>query len=167
MGHIAPSAACRLAENGLVSGVKVDLSSGEPTFCESCVYAKATRKPIAKVREGERAKEFADEVHTDLWGPVPVATLGGRSYYISFTDDKTRLTYLHLLRRKSEALSTYRDFKAWCRNQHNANVKVLHSDRGGEYLGKEFSMHLKAAGTEHKLTVHDTPQHNGVAERLN
>jgi hypothetical protein len=28
-------------------------------------------------------------------------------------------------------------------------------------------MHLKAAGTEHKLTVHDTPQHNGVAERLN
>jgi len=32
-------------------------------------------------------------------------------------------------------------------------MKVLHSDRGGEYLGKEFIMHLKAAGTEQKLTV--------------
>ena len=167
MGHIAPSVARRLAENGLVSGVKVDLSSGENVFCESCVYAKATRKPIAKERQGERAKEFAGEVHTDLWGPAPVETFGGRRYYISFTDDKTRLTYLHLLRQKSEALAAYKGFESWCQTQHGAHVKVLHSDRGGEYLGKEFIMHLKAAGTEQKLTVHDTPQHNGVAEHLN
>ncbi|KAG2065752.1 hypothetical protein BDR04DRAFT_960836, partial [Suillus decipiens] len=87
MGHIAPSIARHLAENGLVLGIKVNLSSGETTFCKSCIYVKATWKPIAKVCEGERAKEFAGKVHTDLWGPVPVATLGGRSYYISFTDD--------------------------------------------------------------------------------
>jgi transposase InsO family protein len=167
MGHIAPSVARRLAENGLVSGVKVDLSSGESVYCESCVYAKATRKPIAKERQGERAKEFADEVHTDLWGPAPVETFGGRRYYVSFTDDKTRLTYLHLLRQKSEAFAAYKGFESWCQTQHGARVKVLHSDRGGEYLGKEFVMHLKAAGTAQKLTVHDTPQHNGVAERLN
>ncbi|KAG2347008.1 hypothetical protein BDR05DRAFT_856830, partial [Suillus weaverae] len=68
MGHIAPSAARRLAENGLVLGIKVDLSSGEPTFCESCIYAKAIRKPIKKIREGD----FAEEVHTDLWGPAPI-----------------------------------------------------------------------------------------------
>ena len=28
-------------------------------------------------------------------------------------------------------------------------------------------MYLKAAGTKQKLTVHDTPQHNGIAECLN
>ena len=167
MGHIAPSAARRLAEQGLVSGLKFDLSKDEPTFCESCVYAKATRKPIAKARQGERATEFAQEVHTDLWGPAPMQTINGRRYYISFTDDKTRLTYLHLLRQKSEAFGAYKDFESWCRTQHDARVKILHSDRGGEYLGKEFTLHLKSAGTEHKLTVHDTPQHNGVAERLN
>ena len=167
MGHIAPSAAQRLAEQGLVSGLKFDLSKDEPTFCESCVYAKATRKPIAKARQGERATEFAQEVHSDLWGPAPVPTIGGRRYYISFTDDKTRLTYLHLLRQKSEAFGAYKDFESWCHTQHDARIKVLHSDRGGEYLGKEFTLHLKSAGTEHKLTVHDTPQHNGVAEQLN
>ena len=84
-----------------------------------------------------------------------------------FTDDKTHLTYLHLLRQKSEAFAAYQDFEAWCRTQHNAVVKVLHSDCGGEYLGKEFIMYLKVAGTKQKLTVHDTPQHNGIAERLN
>jgi hypothetical protein len=167
MGHIAPSAARRLAENGLVSSIKVDLSSGEPTFCESCVYAKATQKPIRKTCEGDQATEFAEEIHTDLWGPAPVATLGGRRYYISFTDDKTQLTYLHLLRQKSDAFDTYKQFEAWCSTQHSAQVKTLHSDRGGEYLGKAFTMHLQAAGTKQKLTVHDTPQHNGVTERLN
>ena len=84
-----------------------------------------------------------------------------------FTDDKTHLTYLHLLRQKSEAFAAYQDFKAWCHTQHDAIIKVLHSDRGGEYLGKEFVMYLKAAGMKQKLTVHDTPQHNGIAERLN
>ncbi|KIJ05997.1 hypothetical protein PAXINDRAFT_92645, partial [Paxillus involutus ATCC 200175] len=72
MGHIAPSAARRFAEKGLVSGLKVNTSSDELTFCESCVYAKATRKPIAKVREGERAKEVGGLVFSDLWGPAPV-----------------------------------------------------------------------------------------------
>jgi len=60
-----------------------------------------------------------------------------------------------------------KEFESWCKTQHGAKVKVLHSDRGGEYLGKEFTVYLKSAGTEHKLTMHDTPQHNGVAERLN
>lgn len=167
MGHIAPAIAHRLAEKGLVSGLKLDISSGEPTFCEACVYAKATRKPVAKVHQGERAVEFAGEVHTDLWGPVPVATLRGRTYYVSFTDDKTRLTNLYLLQCKSDAFSAYKEYEAWCGTQHGAKVKVLHSDRGGEYLGKEFALHLKNAGTAQKLTVHDTLQHNGVAERLN
>ena len=166
LGHISPAVAKRLAESGLISGLKIDLSANEPTFCESCVYAKATRKPIAKERIGERAEEFA-EVHTDVWSPAPVETLGGRRYYISFTDDKTRLTYIHFLRQKSKAFSAYKDFEAWSQTQHGARVKTLHSDRGGEYLGKEFIMHLKSAGTTQKLTVHDTPQHNGVAERLN
>ena len=49
----------------------------------------------------------------------------------------------------------------------DARIKILHSDHGGEYLGKEFIMYLKSKGTVQKLTVHDTPQHNSVAERRN
>ena len=51
--------------------------------------------------------------------------------------------------------------------QHCAAIKVLHSDRGGEYLSEVFDQHLKSAGTARRLTVHNTPQLNGVAERLN
>ncbi len=34
-------------------------------------------------------------------------------------------------------------------------------------MSAAFENHLKAAGTMQKLTVHDTPEENGVSERLN
>ena len=51
--------------------------------------------------------------------------------------------------------------------QKGVHIKKLHSDCGGEYLSKEFSDHLAKSGTRRNLTVHDTPEHNGVVERLN
>jgi hypothetical protein len=168
MGHIAPETARKLVTNGLVTGVKLEvLPSANPFFCESCVYAKATRKPVPKARDGSRASSFGDEVHSDLWGPAPVATKAGKRYYVTFTDNMSILTHLHLLRTKDEALAAYKEYDTWCNTQLNARVKTLHSDRGGEYLGKEFIVYLKSKGTMQKLTVHDMPQHNGVAERRN
>lgn len=34
-------------------------------------------------------------------------------------------------------------------------------------MSHDFQSHLRSRGMETKLTVHDTPQHNGVAERRN
>jgi len=168
MGHISPEVARKLVSQGFVTGVRLETThQGDPFFCESCVYAKSTRKPIEKVRGGERATEFGGEVHSDLWGPAPVESKGGKRYYITFTDDKTRLTHLYLLRKKDEAFDTYKQYEAWVRTQLNVPIKILHSDRGGEYKGKEFTLHLKSKGTTSKFTVHDTPQQNGVAERRN
>ena len=46
-------------------------------------------------------------------------------------------------------------------------IKSLHADQGGEYLSEAFITFLDKKGTEWKLTVHDMPEQNGVAERLN
>ena len=168
MGHISPKIAQKLVDDRMVTGVRLETTpSGDPFFCESCVYAKATRKSIPKEREGKRAKVFGGEVHSDLWGPAPVESKGGKRYYITFTDDRTRLTNLYLLAKKSNAFESYKDYEAWCNTQLDAKVKILHSDRGGEYLGQEFILYLNSKGTKQKLTVHDTPQQNGVAERRN
>jgi hypothetical protein len=128
MGHILPLIAKKLIENGLVTGVCLDDSSGNTVFCKSCVYAKSTHKPVPKKCEGEQATEFGGEVHSDLWGLAPVVTIGGCCYYVTFTDDKTQMTYLHLLRRKHETLGAYKDFAAKCLTQHKACIKTLHSD---------------------------------------
>ena len=87
---------------------------------------------------------------------------------MSFTDDHTRWTHLALLHLKDKTFKAYKDFESWAKTQHKVVViKCLHSDRGGEYLDGEFGKHLKAKGTIRKLTTHDTPEYNGVAERLN
>jgi len=71
------------------------------------------------------------------------------------------------LHTKDEAFEAYQQFEAWSENQLKVPIHVLHSDQGGEYLGKEFMAYLKSKGTVQKLMVHHTPQHNGVAERCN
>ena len=110
---------------------------------------------------------FGGEVHSDLWGPAPVESKGGRRYYVTFIDDKTRLTTLYLLRTKDEAPRVYKAYEAWVETQMGVKIKVLNSDRGGEYQGAAFVEYLKSKGTQQKLNVHDTPQQAGVAERRN
>ena len=101
---------------------------GKLFFCSSCVYAKATQKQVPKVREGERAKEFGGEVHSDLWGKLPVESKGGKNYYVTFIDDKTHLTHLYLLKMKDETAKTYKKYKAWVEVQMGKRIKVLNLD---------------------------------------
>jgi len=84
-----------------------------------------------------------------------------------FTDDYSRYTHLYLIRHKDETYETYKAYEALVNTQYEAKIKILHTDRGGEFLGHEFTNHLSAAGTIRNLTVHDTTKHNGIAERLN
>jgi transposase InsO family protein len=166
LAHIAPDAIRKMVKSGAIEGIQL-VDEGSTLVCEACEQAKATRKQIHKEREAPLADTFGAEVHTDLWGPSPVPSLGGRGYYVTFTDDYSRFTKLTPLRSKDQTLDAYKSFAAWAQTQHGTQIKRLRSDRGGEYTGDAFSKFLKEQGTERRLTTHDTPQHNGVAESLN
>jgi transposase InsO family protein len=166
LGHIAPDTIRSLIRNHLIDGVDL-IDDGSPLLCDSCEYAKFTRKPIRKERVSPLADAFGAEIHSDVWGPSPVSSLGGKKYYITFTDDYSRYTRIQLLRSKDEALAAYKAFAAWAQTQRAVHIQRLRSDRGGEFTGNEFTSFLQEQGTERRLTTHDTPQHNGVAESLN
>jgi hypothetical protein len=164
--HIGPHAIHALVCRGAVEGV--ELTDDNTLFaCDSCEQAKSTHKPIRKEREEPLASSFGEEVHSDVWGPSPMLSVGKSKYYITFTDDFSCYTRLTTMCTKDGALQAYKDYAAWAYTQHGARVKHLHSDHGGEYTGGEFTSFLKEQGTERRLTTHDTPQHNGVAESLN
>ena len=46
-------------------------------------------------------------------------------------------------------------------------VKILHSNREGEYIASHIKDYLKEHSIKHEVTTPNTPQHNGVAECLN
>jgi hypothetical protein len=91
----------------------------------------------------------------------------GKEYFVSFTDDHNRRTYLVPMASKSDVFGCYKQYEAWAETQHGTKIKHLKMDRGGEYLSDAFTNHLKSKGTVWSLTVHDTPEENGVSERLN
>src|SRR5271168_2200857 len=166
LGHVAHERAKLLIRKGLVEGVELDMES-RPTICESCEWAKSERKAIRKVRDEKRTGGIGEEIHSDLWGPAPVESINHKHYYVSFTDDYSRYMNVYFLHTKDKTFNAYQTYEAWLSNQYEAKIKSLRSDRGGEYLSVEFSAHLKKVGTVRRLTAHDTPEHNGVAERLN
>ena len=100
LGHISPKSAQRLVKDGFVTGLKLEPTSNADIFCKSCIYAKATHKMVPKAREGKHTAEFGDEIHTDVWGPAPMESKGGKHYYITYTDNSIHLTNLYLLAKK-------------------------------------------------------------------
>ncbi len=166
LGHISADSIRTLICSNAVSGLQL-IDDFPPFTCDLCEYAKATRKPIWKEREAPPADTFGAEVHSGVWGPLPTLSLGGRKYYVTFTDDFSCYTRLEVLRTKDEAFGAYKAFSAWAKTQHSAHIKRLRSDRSGEFTGRDFTAFLQEEGTERRLTTHNTPQHNGVAESLN
>jgi hypothetical protein len=166
LGHMSLNSIQSLVCNNAIAGLQI-IDNHSPFSCDSCAYAKMTRKPICKEQLTAQASAFSDEVHTDVWGPTSPLSLGGHKYYVSFTNDYSCYTWLALLHTKDEALEAYKTFVAWAKTQHGAVIKKLRSDRGGEYTGNQFTKFLQEEGSERRLTTHDTPQHNGVSEALN
>ena len=58
-------------------------------------------------------------------------------------------------------------FKAEAENQLSKTIKVLRSDRGGEYTSNAMSTFCEQNGIVHEFTAPYTPESNGVAERKN
>ena len=114
-----------------------------------------------------RNSKLLDLIHSDLCELNRILTRGGKRYFITFIDDYSRYTYVYLLKQKDEAFGAFKIFKAEVENQLNIKIKVLRSDRGGEYFSNEFTHFCEENGIIHESSAPHTPQQNGVAERKN
>ncbi|KAK1613767.1 hypothetical protein QYE76_019284 [Lolium multiflorum] len=132
--------------------------------CEACLMGKMTKTPFWY--DGA-SYDLLEIIHTDVCGPMSVASHGGYRYVLTFTDDLSRYGYIYFMKHKSETFEKFKEFQSEVENQRNKKIKFLRSDRGGEYLSYEFGMHLKKCGILSQLTPPGTPQRNGVSERRN
>jgi hypothetical protein len=164
LGHVHEKRLKYAVSKGLIIGV--DLADGQLPFCEACVQGKQTRKPFNGTADVQ-TKGMLQLVHSDVCGPMSVASLGGARYFVTFTDDYTRYSSVYFLRQKSEVFSKFKEFAAEVTNATGLKIKTLRTDNGGEYTSNEFELFLKENGIRHEVTAPYTPQQNGVSERLN
>ena len=92
---------------------------------------------------------------------------GGYSYFITFTDDLSRFGYVYLMKHKSETFDKFKEYQSMVEKQLKKSIKILRSDRGGEYFSNEFLTYLGENGILSQWTPPGTQQHNGVSERRN
>ena len=70
------------------------------------------------------------------------------------------------LKTKDNAYAAYMQYAQLLKVQENITIKILQSDNDAVFLSEAFTKFLAEEGTKQLLTVHDTPQQNGVVERM-
>ena len=86
-------------------------------------------------------------------------------YTLTLVDIATDWLKEPQMKLKDESFTQYMVLQTGLQTQHGTTVKVLHSNHGGEFLSNEFTAYLECISTQRRLTVHNTPEHNGIAER--
>lgn len=74
---------------------------------------------------------------------------------------------LGLMKTKSEVFEKFKVWKARVENQTGLKVGSLRSDNGGEYTSLQFKKFCAEHGIGRQYVVPNTPQKNGVSERIN
>jgi histone deacetylase 1/2 len=111
-------------------------------FCNSCAAAKSHRLPsISSTTVYNSPLEL---VFFDVWGPSAVESSCGYKYFLTCVDACTRYVWVYMLQNKSDAFSTFKEFKLMAEKQFSLPIMSIQTDWGGEF--RSFTSFLKEQG---------------------
>jgi len=131
--------------------------------CKECPLGKHHRSSFPK-ESTFRAFEPLQLVHTNICGPISPNSFGESKYFLTFTDNFSRKTWVYFLKNKSEVFEILKKFKISVEKESGYFLKSIKSDRGEEFTSKKFIVFCEEQGIQHSLTAPYSPQQNGVAE---
>nr|GEY91010.1 retrovirus-related Pol polyprotein from transposon TNT 1-94 [Tanacetum cinerariifolium] len=135
-------------------------------LCSSCELGKAKRKSFHS-KLTQSSKRRLQLLHMDLCGPMRVASMNGKRYVLVIVDYYSRYTWTHFLRSKDETPEVLIDFLRLVQRGLQAQVKVVRTDKGTEFLNQTLYAYFAAEGIQHQTSVARTPEQKGVVERRN
>ena len=108
-----------------------------------------------------------DLIHSDVFVPVEVPSIGRLVYYVSFIDDFSRRTWVYFLRSKVKVFCHFKEIKAMVELHIGKKIKHLRTNNDSEYCSNDFDTFCKDYGTKREKTTPYSLQQNGVIERMN
>ena len=136
----------------LVNGIKIEKLS----FCEGCIEGKCTRNLLSQWEKSVQLTNYS-LIHSDVCGPMSTESIGGKKYFVTFTDDHSRCCSVYFMKHKSEVLDKFEEFEA-ATTSSGQRIRKLRTDNGGEYVSNEFEAYLKSKGIFHELFVPHSPE---------
>ena len=81
--------------------------------------------------------------------PMNISVKEEYYYFITFIDDLLMFGYIYFMKYKSESFEIFKRFYTEVEKQTGKSIKILQSDRRGEYLTNEFLTYLEEKGFSH------------------
>nr|GEZ70316.1 retrovirus-related Pol polyprotein from transposon TNT 1-94 [Tanacetum cinerariifolium] len=154
-----------LSKNDIVVGLP-KLKFVKDHLCSSCELGKAKRKSF-HTKITPSSKRRLQLLRMDLCGPMRVASINGKRYVLVIVDDYSRYTWTHFLRSIYETPKVLIDFLRLVQKGLQAQVRIVRTDKGKEFLNQTLHAYFAAEGILHQTSVARTPEQNGVVERQN
>ena len=102
---------------------------------DACIGFVVGKHPECNYEKGKgrRATQTLGLVHSELIGPLPIASYGGSRYVLTFIDDFSRFCWVYFLKLKSKVYETLKIWKALVENQCGKKIKILRTNNGKYY----------------------------------
>lgn len=162
--HVNDNTIRKLADTNRVIGL--DNARMDNFTCEACCISKATKNACKRLKS-RQSKGICELIHSDLCGPMPVKSIGESRYFLTFTDDFSRSVTVMCIKSKEEVKDRVREYITRIERESDKRVKRFRTDNGLEFCNRELSTFFGSVGIKHERSNVETPQMNGVAERIN
>ena len=165
LAHLGKDNLNLLINNKLVDGLP-DKQELQKQTCEVCLKSRQTRTSFPK-SGARRANNLLELVHSDVCQITDGPSWDQLKYFVTFIDDFSRFTVIALLSSKGQVFEKFKNYKAMVEKHIGKPIKTVRSDNGGEYCSNEFGRFFDQEGIVRQLTVANSPEQDGVAERAN
>ena len=164
LGHLLQHSAA----DGLVQQVKPSTFKLLAQACSACATAKIARRQFGESIE-HHASAPNDVAVGDVCGPIAQVTQTDGTtakFYLSLVVDVfSRRCSARIIASKRDASQHVKDYSLSTQTLTGRPLRRFHTDGGKEYNDAE--RWLEARGSQVTRTPAHTPQHNGIAERMN
>ncbi|KAI3819652.1 hypothetical protein L1987_13496 [Smallanthus sonchifolius] len=149
----------------LVLGIP-KLKFSVPDDCIPCKKGKQ-RKKSHKSKSMNSIVTPLELLHMDLFAPISIWSIGGKSYCLVVTDDYSIFSWVKFLSSKAETTELVQYLILGLENLFNLKVRRIGSDNGSEFKNSKMGLFCLQKGIHHEFSAPYVPQQNGVAERKN
>ena len=169
LGHCNIPAIKYMAAENIVNGlstVESKQTKQNSLICEPCIMGKMAKLKYSQISHSPASTAPLQLIHSDIC-VLNKSTYNGFHYFITFIDDYSGYAMVQLLKRKCDAITAFKDYRALAENQVGGRIKKLQTDGGGEFCSNEFKKLLADCGILHRITMPYAHEQNGKAERFN